>query len=111
MLKARSDGIEPVQLIEEMLSAHQRDFAGFIFNSIFITRPIQKKTVIFLRLFTAVSMKPATLPEESSGKPMIQMPRCSCQTGSSGASVPAAAARISMVTAVNHAVRPTPPVT
>ena len=29
MLKARSDGIEPVQLIEEMLSAHQRDFAGF----------------------------------------------------------------------------------
>ena len=29
MLKARSDGIEPVQLIEEILSAHQRDFAGF----------------------------------------------------------------------------------
>ena len=29
MLKARSDGIEPVQLIGEMLSEHQRDFAGF----------------------------------------------------------------------------------
>ncbi|MEE3294374.1 MAG: methionine--tRNA ligase [Pseudomonadota bacterium] len=29
MLKARSDGIEPAQLIEEMLSEHQRDFAGF----------------------------------------------------------------------------------
>ena len=29
MLKARSDGIEPVQLIEEMLREHQRDFAGF----------------------------------------------------------------------------------
>ena len=29
MLKARSDGIEPVQLIGEILSAHQRDFAGF----------------------------------------------------------------------------------
>ena len=29
MLKARSDGIEPVQLIEEILSHHQRDFEGF----------------------------------------------------------------------------------
>lgn len=29
MLKARSDGIEPVQLIEKILGEHQRDFAGF----------------------------------------------------------------------------------